>query len=80
MDVGDWLRSLVLGQHEAAFRDNVVDGAVAAEADGWRPERNGADCGPSRGGPCRGGIRPYETIAICSATDRSNPERKFSRC
>jgi hypothetical protein len=28
MDVGDWLRSLVLGQYEAAFRDNVVDGAV----------------------------------------------------
>src|ERR1700732_2912001 len=28
MDVGDWLRSLGLGQYEAAFRDNEVDGAV----------------------------------------------------
>ena len=28
MDVGVWLRSLGLGQYEAAFRDNEVDGAV----------------------------------------------------
>ena len=28
MDVGDWLRSLGLGQYEAAFRDNAVDSAV----------------------------------------------------
>ena len=28
MDVGDWLRSLGLGEYEAAFRDNEIDGAV----------------------------------------------------
>ena len=28
MDVGDWLRSLGLGQYEDVFRDNGVDGAV----------------------------------------------------
>ena len=28
MDVGDWLRSLGLGQYHAAFRDNEIDGAV----------------------------------------------------
>ena len=28
MDVGDWLRSLGLGQYEAAFRDNEIDGEV----------------------------------------------------
>ena len=28
MDVGVWLRSLGLGQYEAAFSDNEVDGAV----------------------------------------------------
>jgi class 3 adenylate cyclase len=28
MDVGNWLRSLGLGQYEDAFRDNGVDGAV----------------------------------------------------
>ena len=28
MDVGDWLRSLDLGQYEAAFRDNAIDSAV----------------------------------------------------
>jgi SAM domain (Sterile alpha motif) len=28
MDVGDWLRSLGLGQYEAAFLDNEIDGAM----------------------------------------------------
>ncbi len=28
MDVGDWLRSLGLGQYEAAFRENAIDGKV----------------------------------------------------
>ena len=28
MDVGVWLRSLGLGQYEATFRDNDIDGAV----------------------------------------------------
>ena len=28
MDVGSWLRSLGLGQYEAAFRDNKIDADV----------------------------------------------------
>ena len=28
MDVGDWLRSLGLGQYEAAFRENEIDAEV----------------------------------------------------
>ena len=28
MDVGHWLRSLGLGQYQAAFRDNEIDGAM----------------------------------------------------
>src|SRR5208282_4170617 len=28
IDVGEWLRSLGLGQYEAAFRDNAIDGKV----------------------------------------------------
>jgi len=28
MDVGDWLRSLGLGQYEAAFRENAIDSKV----------------------------------------------------
>src|SRR5271170_1457814 len=28
MDVGEWLRSLGLGQYEAAFHDNAIDGKV----------------------------------------------------
>ena len=31
MDVGSWLRSLGLGQYEAAFRDNAVDAEVLPE-------------------------------------------------
>ena len=31
MDVGGWLRSLGLGQYEAAFRDNAVDAEVLFE-------------------------------------------------
>jgi class 3 adenylate cyclase/predicted ATPase len=31
MDVGVWLRSLGLGQYEATFRDNEIDGAVLAK-------------------------------------------------
>src|SRR5271163_2807405 len=36
MDVGDWLRSLRLGQHEALFRENEIDAEVL-------PERTDAD-------------------------------------
>src|SRR5580704_9634827 len=28
MDVGDWLRGLGLGQYEAAFRENEIDGKI----------------------------------------------------
>jgi len=28
MDVGDWLRSLGLGEYESAFRDNQIDGEI----------------------------------------------------
>ena len=31
MDVGGWLRSLGLGQYEAAFRDNDIDGEILRE-------------------------------------------------
>src|SRR5271163_2216504 len=31
MDVGDWLRSLGLGQHEALFRENEIDAEVLPE-------------------------------------------------
>jgi hypothetical protein len=34
----------------------------------------GAVSGPSRHGPCKGTIRPLETIAVPSASDRPRPE------
>jgi len=31
MDVGDWLRSLGLGQYEATFRDNAIGMGILTE-------------------------------------------------
>jgi class 3 adenylate cyclase len=31
MDLGDWLRSLGLGQYEAAFRENAIDRSVLSD-------------------------------------------------
>ena len=38
MDVGSWLRSLGLGQYEAAFRDNAIDAEVLRELTRQRPQ------------------------------------------
>ena len=38
MDVGSWLRSLGLGQYEAAFRDNEIDAEVLVELTRRRPQ------------------------------------------
>ena len=44
MDVGDWLRSLGLGQYDALFRENEIDAEVLSESSeaefAW-PRRNG---------------------------------------
>ena len=32
MDVGDWLRSLGLGQYETLFRENDIDAEVCRDA------------------------------------------------
>ena len=42
MDVGSWLRSLGLGQYEAAFRDNKIAADVLPRADGRRPQGQSA--------------------------------------
>jgi class 3 adenylate cyclase/tetratricopeptide (TPR) repeat protein len=48
MDVGDWLRSLGLGQHEALFRENEIDGEVLPELTDADLEKIGVPLGHRR--------------------------------
>src|SRR5271155_1996263 len=45
MDVGDWLRSLRLGQHEALFRENEIDAKVLPELTDGDLEKIGVPLG-----------------------------------
>src|SRR6202051_5003121 len=45
MDVGDWLRSLGLGQHEALFRENEIDAEVLPELTDGDLEKIGVQLG-----------------------------------
>src|SRR5271163_2276544 len=45
MDVGDWLRSLGLGQHEALFRENEIDAEVLSELTDGDLEKIGVPLG-----------------------------------
>ena len=45
MDVGDWLRSLGLGQYEAMFRDNEIDMDILAELTDADLEKIGVSLG-----------------------------------
>jgi hypothetical protein len=45
MDVGDWLRSLGLGQHEALFRENEIDAEVLPELTDGDLEKIGVPLG-----------------------------------
>src|ERR1700688_800283 len=45
MDVGDWLRSLGLGQYEALFRENEIDAEVLPELTDGDLEKIGVPLG-----------------------------------
>ena len=45
MDVGDWLRSLGLGQYETTFRDSEIDVEVLAELSDADLEKLGVPLG-----------------------------------
>jgi class 3 adenylate cyclase len=45
MDVGDWLRGLGLGQYEATFRENEIDGEVLADLTDGDLEKLGVPMG-----------------------------------
>src|SRR4029450_8035500 len=49
MDLGGWLRSLGLGQYEAAFRENAIDDTVLPNLPAGGPQALGVDIvGPRR--------------------------------
>jgi class 3 adenylate cyclase len=45
MDIGDWLRGLGLGQYEATFRENEIDGGVLADLTDGDLEKLGVPMG-----------------------------------
>ena len=45
MDVGEWLRSLGLGQYEATLRDNEIDDAVLSDLTDGDLEKLGVPMG-----------------------------------
>ena len=45
MDVGDWLRSLGLGQYEALFRENDIDAEVLSDLTDGDFEKIGVSLG-----------------------------------
>src|SRR5271169_4012113 len=61
MDVGDWLRSLGLGQYESAFRQNDVDAEVLSELTDGDLERLGLSLGHRK--------RLLKAIAILGPTE-----------
>src|SRR5271163_587475 len=61
MDVGDWLRSLGLGQHEALFRENEIDAEVLPELTDADLEKIGVPLGHRK--------RLLKAIAILGAAE-----------
>ena len=61
MDVGDWLRSLGLGQYEAAFRENDIDAEVLRELTDGDLEKLGVSLGHRK--------RLLKAIASLGATE-----------
>jgi hypothetical protein len=76
LDVGDCLRSLGLGQNEAVFRDNGVDGAVLPKltVDDIK-EIGGRGRWPSTQNHCRDrGIERFEDASIGAGAALLIPE------
>src|SRR5271170_2154203 len=61
MDVGEWLRSLGLGQYEATFRDNEIDDAVLSDLTEGDLEKLGVPMGHRK--------RLLKAIAILGSTE-----------
>ena len=73
MDVGDWLRSLGLGQYEAAFRENEIDAEVVPELTDADLEKLGVPSGDrsgfSRRSPAPIGHPPDQPAAVGPKSD-----------
>ena len=82
MDVGDWLRSLGLGQHEALFRENEIDAEVLPELTDADLEKIGVPLGHRKRllkaianlGAAEAPAKP--TIAPPAASSRDVAERR----
>ena len=70
MDVGSWLRSLGLGQYEAAFRDNSMDAEVLPELSDGDLAKLGVTPGGSKT-PAQGDRGVWPGGQDCEAADKS---------
>ena len=75
MDLGDWLRSLGLGQYEAAFRENAIDRSVLPDLTDQDLEKLGVLLGHRR--KLLRAIADLETTAKTSPTPPTGEEAEF---
>src|SRR5271170_8387565 len=77
MDVGDWLRSLGLGQYESLFRQNDIDAEVLNELTEGDLEKFGVSFGHRKRlrkaiaslGSTETGVQPAAPVALQTSTD-----------
>src|SRR5271163_387295 len=77
MDVGDWLRSLGLGQYEALFRENEIDAEVLADLTDGDLEKLGVPMGHRKRllkaiaslGSTETAVKPAAPVALQTSTD-----------
>src|SRR6202158_3559409 len=77
MDVGDWLRSLGLGQYEALFRENEIDAEVLPELTDGDLEKIGVPLGHRKRllkaiaslGSTETAVKPAAPVALQTSTD-----------
>ena len=77
MDVGDWLRSLGLGQYETLFRENDIDAEVLSELTEGDLEKFGVSFGHRKRllkaiaslGSTETAVKPAAPVALQMSTD-----------
>src|SRR5271170_532881 len=86
MDVGDWLRSLGLGQYETLFRQNDIDGEVLSELTEGDLEKFGVSFGHRKRllkaiaslGSTETAVKPAAPVALQTSTEYAAERRQLT--
>src|SRR5271155_5571744 len=86
MDVGDWLRSLGLGQYEALFRENEIDAEVLADLTDGDLEKLGVPMGHRKRllkaiaslGSTETAVKPPAPVALQTSTEYAAERRQLT--